>query len=219
MARKSASTACGECDCQRFRSDRGTIRQLRRLSSDLNASKLEMVVGQKVGWSPPDPNIEYEVPCKACGHSRHSHVRNPSEALPAYKQRIAAIEAERRREAMEARATEEARWARRPRWQKALLSWSWQDPLIKIGPVVLFNWALLVCAPVAVLVYKWLADWHEKGGPPTWLKIIPAATIVALASPFVTDVIRFIRDKRAIILGCLGLALALYVLGLVQHWW
>ena len=106
-----------------------------------------------------------------------------------------------------------------PRWRKAVRSWSWTNPLIKLGPIVIFNWTLIICAPIAVLVYKWLVSWHEAGGPPTWFKAIPAGIILAFASPLVRNAIQFIFDKAAIIFGCVALAGILFLVGLLQHWW
>jgi len=219
MAKKAASTACIECECQKYRKNRGTIRALNRISSDLNAWQLERFSGQRLTGALPDPVNEAHIACKDCKHFGSSHIRNPAEALADYRRRIAIAEAEERRRNMEERARREAEWARLPRWRKALRSWSWRNPLIKLGPIVFFNWSLVVSAPVAVLVYKWLVSWHEAGGPPTWFKAIPAGCILASSSPLVLSVIRFIVDKALIIFGCIVLAGILFLVGLIQHWW
>jgi hypothetical protein len=197
MAKKTASTACVECDCGRFRRNRWAIWEARRLSADLNRFDNEMQTGRPFTVFAPDPHVASKVPCKDCGHLPGSHLRNPAEPLAEYLRKRAAAEAEQRRRNMEAQARREEEWARLPRWRKALQSWSWSwtNPLIKLGPIVFFNWTLIVSAPVAVLVYKWLASWHEAGGPPTWFKAIPAGTILAASSPLVASVIRFIFDK------------------------
>ncbi len=158
MAKKPASRACSECECQKFRKDRGWVRELNRFTSTLNASRQEWESGQKAAVALPDPTHDSQIPCKTCKHPGASHTRDPSETLADYARQIAIVESERRRQYMEERARQEEQWARRPRWQKALLSWSWRDPLLKIGPIVFFNWALIVCAPVAVFAYHWASE-------------------------------------------------------------
>jgi len=217
MAGKAINLACGECQCQRFRENRRYVRQWRRESSRFNARMLELEVGQSVGWSPPDMLSDHGIPCKDCGHARAEHRREQSETLGDYAQRIAGIAAESRQRENDERAKREEKWNRKPRWLRALLSWSLTDPLLKIGGVVVINWTVIICGPLAVLAYDY-GSAHNKGGP-SWLPVLLAGIIFAFSSPLVQRLVRFLFAAAGVVFGLAAVAGTVFVLGVFMHWW